>query len=727
MCSPLLAVCKRILVLGLFILLFAPHAVTADDDTQFEEESAREIVPTPGQQGIVDRYEAEYAQLGGQATVVGFADQSDRIVGDLGGEASNRQAVTLGHVGDSITIAPHHEANAVVIRYSVPDTKTGGATASLNLEVVEPRGEIRFQKYVTLTSRYAWLYGTVKGGTHLYNIPVDAAQQLGGANPTHLYDEIQLKLDGVIRPGERLRLQNSAGAVPVTVDFVELEAVPEALSEPLGFISLTDPQCGGLAVNLDNSNHVFNGHDDSAYGRVFNSAYNTLEAVNPYNPTSFFIPEKVWYSTATTDALQDTTPNKAINNLSMFALADHNYQSLMSCISLVATSQGALKGVYIPKGLFYARGIVYLPSDIIIRGAGMWQSKFAAVDTEPPQPVTVNGKNGYASTSGDLIFTSQRSISGEGVSDRVILSDFSLFGNVTQRDTVDYPTPFGIRGQFTNSLFENIWVEHYFIGIDINANSSNVRLQNMRVRNTFADGIDFYGNTSNSKIDHSESRSTGDDGFALWSQGIGTTLPQESNLIINSHAELQWYGDGFAVYGGTGNKIENSSASDILNYPCLQASTQFVPPTLSAVPMTAAFSNLNFYRCGGDGFYQQFGAVLIGVDHENIDGIMLKDIKVFSPTYSGINFRPIGTGAGKQIIAGINKVFVKDVMLVNAPDCASVNSYTAGSAAFDNVCSCPTLQAAPANCAVSNQSPNTFQIVMPAACKLNSCRFITSY
>ena len=196
--------------------------------------------------------------------------------------------------------------------------------------------------------------------------------------------------------------------------------------------------------------------------------------------------------------------------------------------------------------------------------------------------VTVNGVSGIASVSGNFLISSQTA-----GADHVRVSNFALFGNVTQRDVVDSIIPDGLRAQFTNSVIDNVWVEHTFSGLKTDLNSNAVLISNSRVCNTFADGIDFYGSTSNSSITNSTSRSTGDDGFAMWSQGATLAGTSQSNSIANSAAALQWYGNGFAVYGGNQMSITNSRASDILNYPCLQMSTQFVS---AALPSSASMS-----------------------------------------------------------------------------------------------------------------------------------------
>jgi hypothetical protein len=677
------------------------------------------VPPVVGLQWPVARYEAENGQLQGAAITVGASDHSNRSVGDLAGEASQRQAVVLNVAGDGVAwpiAAGQAGANALVLRYSVPDAVGGGgSSATLNLMVRNASGQIRSQNTLILTSRYAWLYGGVKDGTKLYNVPANATIYATADTPTHLYDEIQLKLNIALAPGDVISIaEPSANAVPdIALDFIELETVPQALSQPTGFLSITDPQCGAIESDLRHSGKVFDGQDDSSYGSVFQSTLGN----NPYNPVSFEVQEKDYYTTKPgVDALQDTTPNQATSGLSMFQLADHNYQSLQTCIQIVSTSAGKYKGVWIPAGRFYARGLLKLPSSLNIQGAGMWYSKFTAVDTAPPVAASDQGRTGIASTSGDLVFSSQT-----GGTDSVTLSNFAVFGNVTQRDIVDSVAPMGVHGEFTRSVIDNVWVEHEFIGLNMNSSSSMVQISNSRVRNTFADGIDFYGSTSNSVIENSSSRSTGDDGFAMWSQGTTASTVSQNDQITNSSAELQWYGDGFAIYGGMGGSILHSNASDILNYPCLQMSTQFVPSTVPATStMSATASDLTFTRCGGNGFNQQFGALLIGTDLLGINGIHVSDVRIGSPTYKAIDVRPIPAPASHSVVATFSDVVIANVEALSAPSCAAVNPYSGGTAQFNNVCSCAAVAAAPAACSVTNASSSTFQVT-PNTCNMQTC------
>ena len=432
---------------------------------------ASRVAPSLGLSWPVATYEAESGQLAGGARVVGSADERDRLVGDLGGEASHRQAVVLTAPGDSVswvTQGAQGGANAIVLRFSIPDAPDGGgAGADLDLSVQDPSGRTRYQHTLQLTSRYAWLYGGVMDGTKLFNVPASAATYATASSPTHLYDEVQLELAVSLREGDVTTLAKTGSGATVAIDFVELETLPPPLPQPTGFLSIADPRCGALPLDTRQTGSAFDGADDSSYGSQFNSVLGN----NPYNPASFAVIEKDYYSTAPgKDTLQDSDPNAIAGGLSMFELANHNYQSLETCLNLALAPGSLYSGVWIPPGRFYLRGALRLPSGITIQGAGMWYSKLSAVDTAAPSPVTVNGRTGIAGLSGNLVLESQ-----PGGSDRVTLSNFSMFGNVTQRDVVDSTIPVGIHGEFTNSTFDNLWVEHYFTGINANQGSRNVR------------------------------------------------------------------------------------------------------------------------------------------------------------------------------------------------------------------------------------------------------------
>ena len=71
-----------------------------------------------------DTYEAEDGVVGGGAAVIG----PNRTIGDLAGEASGRQAVTLNSTGSSVEFTTRASTNTLVTRFSIPDPAAAGST-----------------------------------------------------------------------------------------------------------------------------------------------------------------------------------------------------------------------------------------------------------------------------------------------------------------------------------------------------------------------------------------------------------------------------------------------------------------------------------------------------------------------------------------------------------------------------------------------------------------------
>ncbi|HEY4240446.1 MAG TPA: hypothetical protein VGM88_11545 [Kofleriaceae bacterium] len=661
---------------------------------------------TPGAPGTVGRYEAEATTLVGGATIVGAADASDRAVGDLAGEASGRQAVTLASAGDGIRFTVRAElagANAVVVRYSLPDAAGGGGAAA-PLSLVTPSGTIA----LVASSRYTWLYGSVAAGTKLYNVPANAQANEGAAIPTHLYDELQLALPAALAEGAEVSLVLPAGSPAVTLDFVELEIVAPPLAQPADLLSITDPQCGAIAFDARGTGAVFDGADDASYASTFVA----VPGVNPFGVATAETQEKDYYASAPSDVLQDESPGPT--GLSMWDLADRNLASLQACLAVVTAADSGYTGLWIPPGRFYARGTLTVPSNVAIRGAGMWLSKLVAVDTAPPTTMTnpQTMVTGIASTSGDL-----RIFAPPAGADRVTLSDFAMFGNVTQRDHVDKISPVGVVGPFTNSTFERLWVEHYQQGIMMNGVADGDVIDGMRVRDVLADGIDLYGTASHSTISNSSSRGTGDDGFAIWSQGA--TTQSTGNRLTNAVAELQWDGNGYGIYGGTDVALDTIVARDSLTGAGLKVATEFVPTTLPAdQAMTGAtVSNAQLIRCGGDAFGKQYGAVLIGAEEENLEALSLDRITVVSPTYAAFDVRLLSSIGAVTSPGSVDALAITHAEVLGATSCASVSSN--GSAAFD-ACACATAGGPATTCSIATQAPFT---ITANGCAESTCAF----
>jgi hypothetical protein len=171
-----------------------------------------------------DHYEAETGVLAGGAQVVG----PNRTIGDLAGEASGRRAVTLNSTGASVEFTNRQATNTLVTRFSIPDSAGGGGiNATLDIFV-----NGTFHKAISLTSRYAWLYGNEAGPG---NSP--------GAGPRHIYDEAAVMLNSTVPAGSKIRLQKTASnTTNYAIDFVNFEQVtavanpdPARYTTPGGF------------------------------------------------------------------------------------------------------------------------------------------------------------------------------------------------------------------------------------------------------------------------------------------------------------------------------------------------------------------------------------------------------------------------------------------------------------------------------------------------------------
>ncbi|MDH2423900.1 glycosyl hydrolase family 28-related protein [Sphaerisporangium sp. TRM90804] len=177
--------------------------------------------------------EAENAATNG--TVIG----PDRSAYTLPAEASGRKAVRLTP-GQHVEFTLPAAANAITVRYSIPDAPDGGGiTAPLNV-TVNGAGK----KTMTLTSQYAWLYNQYPFSndpnadllhpdwwiTECACVPsatTPAPVITKPFRPNHFYDEQRLLLGKTYRAGDKVRLTVPAGsnAAWTVVDLLDSELV----------------------------------------------------------------------------------------------------------------------------------------------------------------------------------------------------------------------------------------------------------------------------------------------------------------------------------------------------------------------------------------------------------------------------------------------------------------------------------------------------------------------
>ncbi|HKT00540.1 MAG TPA: glycosyl hydrolase family 28-related protein [Rugosimonospora sp.] len=198
------------------------------------------LVAGAGARVDIAEQEAENAATTG--TVIG----PDRTAYTLAAEASGRRAVRLAP-GQYVEFTLPAAANALTVRYSIPDAPGGGGiTAPLEVTL---NGTAR--RTITLTSQYAWLYNQYpfsnEPGAGLLHPDwwitecgcVPAATTPPPVIPTpfrpnHFYDEQRLLLNRVYRAGDRVRLTAPPGtpAAWTVVDLLDSQLVAPPRVDP---------------------------------------------------------------------------------------------------------------------------------------------------------------------------------------------------------------------------------------------------------------------------------------------------------------------------------------------------------------------------------------------------------------------------------------------------------------------------------------------------------------
>lgn len=227
--------------LGLSLLAGGSNAVAAPPDR-----------PDRPAGPVVTRAALDPALVSGRGARVGFAEQEaenaatngavigpDRTAYTLPSEASGRTAVKLARE-EYVEFTLPSAANAITVRYSIPDAPGGGGiTAPLDVTV---NGKGR--KTMTLTSQYAWLYNQYPfsndPGADLLHpdwwitecacVPASttpAPVVTKPFRPSHFYDEQRLKLGKTYRAGDTVRLTVPAGSKAdwTVVDLLDSELV----------------------------------------------------------------------------------------------------------------------------------------------------------------------------------------------------------------------------------------------------------------------------------------------------------------------------------------------------------------------------------------------------------------------------------------------------------------------------------------------------------------------
>ncbi len=322
---------------------------------------------------------------------------------------------------------------------------------------------------------------------------------------------------------------------------------------------------------------------------------------------------------------------------------------------ILAAQSGKYAGVYIPPGT-YDQSAKYQAKNVKIQGAGMWYSKIFCGNRAEDVGA---GKTGFV-------------ITGNGAEFR----DFAIFGWGGTRTQGGKAF---VNSAFQGTILERIWIESVQCGYWVGGmdESTGLIIKDCRIRNTGADGVNLCNGNLNGLIVNCHARHTGDDAFAIWSATDLYKQPCRNNVIRDCTVQITWRAACFAIYGGTGNRIENCLGSDALTYPGLTVSTEFAPFSFTS----ATVDGLTLNRCGGSYWTppQQFGAVWVFAAGSNLNDLTIRNVEIVEPSYQGLHLQ--GRDAGSM-----NNVLFENVTITNPTTYGVVILQgTNGGAIFRNV------------------------------------------
>ena len=172
-------------------------------------------------------HEAENASVENGATVQQSTDMESTAV-----EATNQTYVELPKKDAAVTFNVTEPANALNVRYTIPDGASGQLDVQVNGSSV---GNL------DLSSHSAWQY---LKGDHEYDQAID------GSSARFRFDETRLLLKDIqLKSGDKISLvKKKDDNVPYGIDFIELEQAPAPVAQGENSISIVDK---GASANDD--------------------------------------------------------------------------------------------------------------------------------------------------------------------------------------------------------------------------------------------------------------------------------------------------------------------------------------------------------------------------------------------------------------------------------------------------------------------------------------------
>ncbi|PTA47425.1 discoidin domain-containing protein [Micromonospora sp. RP3T] len=292
------------------------------------------------------------------------------------------------------------------------------------------------------------------------------------------------------------------------------------------------------------------------------------------------------------------------------------------------------KAVWIPSGTFTLWDHVVVDG-VTLRGAGPWYSVLGGRHpTDRKRAAGIYGKyvpgGGY---SGEI-----RSHEAGGPSRNVTLRDFAIIGDIRERVDEDQVNALG--GAMTDSVVDNLWLQHTKVGAWMDGPMDNFTIRNSRILDQTADGVNFHWGVTNSTVTNTFVRNTGDDALAMWAQSV----PNVGNSFTHNTIGVTILANHLVTYGGRNITIaDNVTADSVTNGGGIHVANRYpgvTGPTAVAGTITVARNTL--IRNGNSDYNWNFGvgAIWFSALNEPIQGaaINVTDTDILDSSYAALHW-----------------------------------------------------------------------------------------
>ncbi|MCX4679018.1 discoidin domain-containing protein [Streptomyces sp. NBC_01433] len=303
-----------------------------------------------------------------------------------------------------------------------------------------------------------------------------------------------------------------------------------------------------------------------------------------------------------------------------------------------AVDAGAAQGkeVWIPQGTFKLTDHVVVDR-VILRGAGPWYSVLTGRHpTDRNRAAGIYGKyvagGGY---NGGI-----RPHEAGGPSRNVTLKDFAIIGDIAER--VDEDQVNAIGGAMSDSVVDNVWMQHTKVGAWMDGPMDNFHIRNSRILDQTADGVNFHWGVTNSSVENTFLRNLGDDGLAMWSD----TKANAGNSFRGNTVVAPILANHIAVYGGKDISVtDNVLAESLTNGGAIHVGNRFPgvsPGQGTDVQGTFTLARNTTIRAGNTDYGWPFpiGAIWFDARNSPIDKatINVTDTDILDSSYAAVHF-----------------------------------------------------------------------------------------